>query len=413
MRDELTPRTSPARGRTGRLPRGVVLLMAAVTGLAVASNYYSQPLLDDIGRDLHLSTQQSGLIVTVTQFGYALGLVFLLPLGDLLERRRLLAGLATLTALGLAGVAIAPVPAVLFAASGAVGVVSVAAQILVPFAATLAAPEERGAVIGTVMSGLLLGILLARTAAGYLAELGGWPTVYWVAAGLLLVAAAALRRWLPRDPHSVAIGYPALLRSVGRIIRDEPLLRVRMVLGGLSFGAFSVLWTSIAFLLSRPPYGYSPGTIGAFGLLGAAGALAASAAGRLADRGRTGRTTGVTTVLLALSWLPIAAGRTSLAALIVGIVLLDAAAQGLHITNQNLVYALDPAARSRINSAYMTAYFAGGALGSGLSSAAYGLFGWYGTGALGGAFGLACVVVWLTAARRPQPSPPAKRRFPA
>ena len=394
--EHVTQREAPAR----RLPRPVVGLMAAVTGLAVASNYYAQPLLDDIGRDLHLSTQQSGLIVTVTQLGYALGLVFLLPLGDLLERRRLLVGLSVLTAAGLMVVASVRVPAVLFAAAGVVGVVSVVAQILVPFAATLAAPEERGKVVGTVMSGLLVGILLARTVAGYLADLGGWPTVYWVAAGLMLVAAGALRRWLPRDPQSVAIGYPALLRSVARIVRDEPLLRVRMALGALSFGAFSVLWTSIAFLLSRPPYGYTAGTIGAFGLIGAAGALAAQAAGRLADRGRTGRTTGITAVMLALSWLPITAGRASLAALIAGIVLLDVACQGLHITNQNLVYALDPEARSRINSAYMTAYFAGGAVGSGLSSAAYGLFGWYGTGALGGAFGLACVVVWLGTVRR-------------
>ena len=219
-------REAPAR----RLPRPLVGLMSAVTGLAVASNYYAQPLLADIGRDLHLSTQASGLIVTVTQFGYALGLVFLLPLGDLLERRRLLVGLTVLTALGLTCVASVRVPAVLFAAACVVGAVSVAAQILVPFAATLAAPDERGKVVGTVMSGLLVGILLARTAAGYLADLGGWPTVYWVAAGLLLVAAAALRRWLPRDPQAVAIGYPALLRSVGRLVRDEPVLRARMAL---------------------------------------------------------------------------------------------------------------------------------------------------------------------------------------
>ncbi|HEY3686713.1 MAG TPA: MFS transporter [Streptosporangiaceae bacterium] len=363
--------------------------MATVTGLAVASNYYAQPLLHDIGHDLHLTVQQSGLIVTVAQLGYALGLIFLLPLGDLLERRRLLVVLTILSAAGLACVAVLRVPAGLFAAVGVVGVVSVVAQILVPYAATLAAPGERGRTVGLVMSGLLLGILLARTAAGYLAELGGWRTVYAVAAVLLLAAAAALARWLPRDRHSVSIGYPALLRSVTRIIRDEPVLRVRMVLGALSFGAFSVLWTSIAFLLSAPPYGYSAGTIGAFGLVGAAGALAASMAGRFADRGRTGALTGATTVILALSWLPILWGATSLAALIAGIVLLDLAAQGLHITNQHLVYALAPEARSRLNSAYMTAYFAGGAAGSALASVAFAHFGWPGTCALGGAFGLA------------------------
>jgi predicted MFS family arabinose efflux permease len=371
--------------------------MATVTGLAVASNYYAQPLLHEIGHDLHLTVQQSGLIVTVAQLGYALGLVFLLPLGDLLERRRLLVALTILSAAGLACVAVLRVPAGLFAAVGMVGVFSVVAQILVPYAATLAAPGERGRAVGLVMSGLLLGVLLARTAAGYLAELGGWRTVYAVAAVLLLVAAAALARWLPRDRHSVTIGYPALLRSVARIIRDEPLLRVRMALGALSFGAFSVLWTSIAFLLSAPPYGYSSGTIGAFGLIGAAGALAASMAGRLADRGRTGPITGATTVILALSWLAILWGGTSLAALIVGIVLLDLAVQGLHITNQHLVYALAPEARSRVNSAYMTAYFAGGAAGSALASVAFAHFGWPGTCALGGAFSLAAAAVALAA----------------
>ncbi len=377
------------------MTRALVLVMAIATGLAVANNYYAQPLLPFIGQDLHLSPTVAGLIVTVSQIGYALGLVFLLPLGDLVERRRLIVVLASGTAVALVWFGSVPSGAVLLPAAFAVGILSVMAQILVPFAASLAEPSERGRIVGNVMSGLLLGVLLARTAAGYLAQIGSWRTVYFVAAVAMLILAGVLWRMLPTYRENVSLRYLGLLKSVVTLIRNEPILRLRALYGGLSFGAFSVLWTSVGFLLAGPPYHYGPGTIGLFGLAGAAGALTASVAGKLADLGLTRVNTGVAAILLTLSWLLLQLGQSSLAALLVGIVLLDIGAQGMHITNQSEIYRLAPEARSRINSAYMTSYFIGGALGSSASAALYEAAGWRGVSICGFAFGTATLLVWI------------------
>jgi predicted MFS family arabinose efflux permease len=378
-----------------RLHRGVVLLLGMATGLSVANLYYSQPLLDTIGHQLHLSAGTTGLVVTVTQLGYAAGLALLLPLGDLLERRRLVVAMAVGAAIVLALMARATTAAALLACALAIGLLSVLAQILVPLAATLAGPSERGSVVGMVMSGLLLGVLLARTVSGYLAQLGGWTTAYWVAAALMLALAAALWLGLPTNRHHTNLRYLGLLRSTLALLRDEPVLRLRSIYGALGFAAFSVLWTPITFLLTGSPYHYSTGTVGLFSLVGAGGAAAASAAGRIADRGGSHRITAVTVLLLLTGWLPLAFGLHSLTALLIGIVLLDLAVQGLHITNQSEIYRLKPEARSRLNSAYMTLYFLGGALGSALSTMAYTDYGWIGVCALGTIIGVAAAAVWL------------------
>jgi predicted MFS family arabinose efflux permease len=385
-----------------RLHRGVVLLLGVATGLSVANMYYSQPLLDTIGHELHLSAGITGLVVTVTQLGYAAGLVFLLPLGDLLERRRLVVVMAVGAAIALALMAHSTTAAALLTGALAVGLLSVLAQILVPLAATLAGPRERSSIVGMVMSGLLLGVLLARTVSGYLAQLGGWTTAYWVAAALMLALATALRLGLPTNRHHANLRYPELLRSTVALLRDEPVLRLRSIYGALGFAAFSVLWTSITFLLTGAPYHYSTGTVGLFGLVGAAGAAAASAAGRIADRGGSHRTTAVTVLLLLASWLPLVFGLHSLTALLVGVVLLDLAVQGLHITNQSEIYQLSPDARSRLTSAYMTLYFVGGALGSALSTMAYTDYGWIGACTLGTTISAAAAAVWLITLIRPQ-----------
>ena len=389
----MEPMNTPATHQP--LARGLVLVMAVATGLSVASNYYAQPLLPLMRHDLHLSATAAGLLVTVTQAGYALGLVFLLPLGDLLHRRRLTTVMSVLLAGALVLWGVAPGSASLFAAAVATGALSVLAQILVPLAATLASDADRGRVVGLVMSGLLLGILLARTIAGALAAAGSWRTVYLVAAGLVLVQAAVLSRLLPDVPTDVRLSYRRLLASVGALARDEPLLRLRSLYGALSFGAFSVLWTSLAFLLEAPPYHYGPGVIGLFGLIGAAGAIAATAAGRGADRGHSRSLTAGVASLLTACWLPIWLGRTSLAALVAGIVVLDLAAQGMHITNQSEIFRLRPEARSRINSAYMTSYFIGGAAGSAASATVYSTAGWTGVSVVGAAFGGAALLTWV------------------
>ncbi|WP_405562740.1 MFS transporter [Streptomyces sp. NBC_01180] len=389
-----TPDLRPGTDTADGAGRGTLLLMSVAVGLCVASNYYAQPLLDTIARDLHLSSTGASLVVTVSQIGYALGLVLLLPLGDLLERRRLVCGLTLATACSLVLTAIAPNAVLLLAGTALTGLLSVTAQVLVPFAADLAAPEQRGCAVGTVMSGLVLGMLLARTASGALAEVGGWRTVYWAAALAMLVLTAALHRALPQYRGSAGLDYPQLLRSTARLLADEPVLRTRALIGLLAFACFSALWTSLAFLLSGPGYGWSDAEIGLLGLAGAAGAIAAQLAGRLADRGRTTLTTVTSALLLLGSWGLLALGAHSLAALIAGIVLLDLAHQGVHITNQSLIYALRPDSRGRITSAYMTCYFVGGALGSALVGAAHSHAGWNGVCVLGAVMASLLCVVW-------------------
>ncbi len=382
----------------GRLRRSLVGVMAVSTGLAVANNYYAQPLLPEIGRSLHMSSGEAGLIVTLAQIGYALGLLFILPLGDLVERRRLAVVLSLFTAVALLGMAWSPSGGVLLGAAAFVGAFSVLAQVLVPFSASLAPEEERGRVVGMVMSGLLIGILLARTVSGALAGAGGsYRTVYLVAAGAMVVQAVALRLRLPvyRERHTFT--YPALLASVLRLLREEPVLRRRAQYGLLSFGTFSAFWTSMAFLLSRH-YHYAIPVIGLFGLVGAGGALAASIAGRLSDRGLAHHSTLVTSVLLVGSWALLWWGGSVLAALIVGVVVLDIGAQGLHITNQGEIYKRRPEARSRLTSAYMVLYFVGGGIGSAGSAFAYDRLGWDGVCLVGGVFALGTLVLWTTTA---------------
>lgn len=367
------------------LPRGLVLLMAMATGLAVASNYYAQPLLEILGRDFGIDAGHAGLVVTAAQLAYAAGLLLVVPLGDRLDRRTLIVGLYALSAAGLLVSANAHGFGGLLAGTLLTGASSVCAQLLVPFAATLAAPHERGRVIGTVMSGLLLGILLARTASGLLAGLGGWQTIYWVAAALILMVAALLWRGLPPHPGQATLSYPRLVGSVLALLRDEPVLRARSVLGGLLFAGFSIFWTTLAFLLSGPDYGYGTATIGLFGLIGAAGALAANLSGKLSDHGAGHWVTWGGLLMLLASWALLAAAPHSLAALIAGVLLLDVAVQGVHIGNQSVIYRLDPAARNRITSAYITCYFIGGAVGSSVGATAYAAAGWNGVVAVGAA----------------------------
>ncbi|HET6812362.1 MAG TPA: MFS transporter [Acidimicrobiales bacterium] len=390
-----TPAAAAGEARPGgRLDRGLVAVMAVATGLAVANNYYAQPLLPAIGRSLHLGPGVAGLIVTVAQAGYALGLILLLPLGDLVERRRLVSLLSVATAAALVWLGASPSAASLLPAALVVGAVSVLAQVLVPFAASLASPEERGRVVGMVMSGLLIGVLLARTVAGYLAETGTWRVVYFAAAGAMVVQAVVLYLRLPDYRERTGLSFPRLVGSVVTLLREEPVLRLRSVYGLFSFGTFSVLWTSLAFLLARR-YHYSTGVIGLFGLIGAAGALAATLAGRFSDRGWARYSTGAASALLLGSWLLLWLGRSSLPALVLGIVALDVGAQGLHITNQGEIYRLRPEARSRLTAAYMVLYFAGGAAGSVSSATLYADLGWGGVCTAGAAFSAGAFGLWL------------------
>ncbi|MFF0311393.1 MFS transporter [Streptosporangium sp. NPDC004379] len=388
------PAPVPAVAAPARLPRSLLLLMSAATGLAVAGNHFAQPLLEVIGRQLGLSTTMAALIVTAAQGGYALGLILLVPLGDLAERRRLSVGLLAATSVFLLVSASAPSGALLLAGTALTALTSVAAQVVVPYAATLAAPGERGRVVGTVMTGLLLGGLLARTAAGTVSALGGWRTIYWLNAVLVAIAAALLWRFLPRLHTPLGLSYPALLRSTLAMFRHEPLLRWRAGIGALSFAAFSALWTALTFLLTGPPYGWHEAAVGALGLAGIAGAIATPIAGRLADRGRVQQVSGIAAALLTLSWPLIAAGALSPVPLVAGLVLFTAAQQALLNAGQNVIYALAPENRNRLNSALMTAFFLGGAAGPPLASLAWTHAGWSGVSLLGAALSAAALTLW-------------------
>lgn len=248
------------------IAKSLVLLLAVATGMAIASIYYVQPLLEAIRETIGLNTVQAGLIVTVSQLGYAAGLVMLVPLGDLFEHRNLVVIMTIGIAICLAGIGFASDTSQLLILSAAVGALSVVAQIIVAFSADLAGDAERGHVVGTVMSGLLLGVLLARTIAGSLAQIGGWQLVFWLAAAAMAIIAGMMYRCLPLRAPAVKFGYPALLRSIPSLFREERILRLRAAYGAIAFGAFSALWTPLAFHLSGPPFHYSPGIIGLFGL---------------------------------------------------------------------------------------------------------------------------------------------------
>ncbi|KNC06088.1 transporter [Klebsiella sp. RIT-PI-d] len=376
------------------LSPALIALMSLATGMAVASNYYAQPLLDTIARAFTLTPGQAGFIVTAAQLGYAAGLLFLVPLGDMFERRKLIVSMTLLTALGLLITASSHSLATMLLGTALTGLFSVVAQLLVPLAATLAAPEKRGKVVGTIMSGLLLGILLARTVAGLLATLGGWQTVYWVAAGLMIIMALALWRGLPTLKQENHLNYPQILGSIFSLFFGNKLLRTRALLGCLSFANFSILWTSMAFLLASPPFNYSEGVIGLFGLAGAAGALGARPAGSLADSGKSHLTTTAGLLLLLVSWAAIWFGQASVLALIVGILILDLAVQAVHITNQTVIYRVLPEARNRLTAGYMTSYFIGGAAGSLISAAAWQHAGWAGVCGVGAIFAVLNLLVW-------------------
>jgi predicted MFS family arabinose efflux permease len=387
--------------------RGLILLFAVACGLSVANLYYAQTVLGSIAKTFHSGSATVGLMVTLAQVGYALGLALLVPVGDIVARRKLVPAVLLLCAVGLVASAIAPNVGVLVAVAALVGLGSVAAQLLVPMAASLSLDHERGRVVGTVMSGLLMGILLARTISGIIAQFSSWRIVYVAAAVMIVALSLLLWRQLPPETERPRVAYGTLLRSTVTFFINEPFLRARSLFGALAFCVFSIFWTTMAFLLSGAPYHYNDLTIGLFGLVGAAGALCANFAGRWADRRWTKQTTLVFSALLPISFLPLWIGRDNLAMLILGIILLDIGVQGLQVTNQSLIYRLAPHARSRINSAYMVCYFVGGAIGSYVGSLVYEHSDWAGVSILGAVVGVVATLLAIadSLSKKEHPSP--------
>jgi predicted MFS family arabinose efflux permease len=405
------------------MSRKLIALLAIGTGTTVANLYYAQPLLSAIGADFGVSDGTAGLLVTVSQVFYGLGLVFLAPLSDLADRRKLVAALLAVSFVGLAGAAAAPQFIVLALAIGVAASTSVVAQVLIPFASTLAPEGERGQVVGLVMGGLLTGILLARTFAGLLAGATSWRVVFAIAAAAMAVLALALWRALPDRRPSTSLSYRGLLGSVTALIRKEALLRRRMVYGACGFGGFSLVWTTLSFLLSDPPFNFGEAQIGLFGLAGLVGAVAAMRMGRLHDSGHGRIATGVTLAAVLLSWPIFFFGRHSVLAILAGLAVLDFGVQGQNVLSQGAIYALGRETTGRVTTAYVTSNFVGGAIGSAAGSVAWSAGGWSAVCAVGVAFAGVAMVAWLSEPRsradrrsRPRsasPSAPSKKGTPA
>ncbi len=375
------------------LTQGLVLLMATATGIAVASNYYAQPLLDTIASEFGLSHSSAGNIVTTAQLSYGIGLLFLVPLADRLERRKLIIVMSLFATIGLLISGFSTNLPWLLLGTAITGLSSVVAQVLLPLGATLASDQQRGKVIGTIMGGLLLGILLARVVSGGLSSMGSWRYIYWFASVAMFITTLALARFLPSYHNNNDMSYRQILVSVFGLFVKEPILRYRSILGMLSFALFSMFWTPLAFLLAKPPYEYSDATIGLFGLVGVAGVFAATWAGKLADAGKGDLGTRLGLLSLLVSWVILFNAPISLVALLIGVLLLDLAVQLVHVSNQNKIYALHPDIRNRLTSAYMTCYFIGGAFGSWFSVMLYQHYEW--TGVVMGATGIALIACIL------------------
>ena len=384
---------------SGRMTRGLTLLFAVAGGTAVGNLYWAQPLLEEIAGSLRVSTGIAGLLVTVTQIGYAVGIFLVVPLGDVLDRRRLIPVVLLASAVALLLAAVAPAFALLLAALVLVGLTTVAGQLLTPLAGDLADPAQRGRVVGTVASGLLTGILLSRTVSGLVADAFGWRAIYFAAAVVAVVMAVLLHRAVPGLEPRTRLRYGALLVTVLQAVRRHRAVPPTLLMSASGFSVFTLFWTALTFLLSAPPFSYSVTAIGLVGLAGLAGAVAAQRAGRLHDRGIGVPAVGAALVLVLASLALAGAGQRSIVVLLIAIVLLDVAVQAGNVLNQTRLFAVDPEARSRLNTAFVAGNFIGGAIGSALAAVLWQAGGWTAV-MLGGAViaGFA-LTVWAVARR--------------
>ena len=373
------------------LPSRIIFLFSLICALAVGNVYSAQPLLESISATLQVSPGTSGVVITATQAGYAMGLFLLVPLGDRVDRRKLVVTHLLLSVLALTAAALAESLLALLVAMLLVGLMAVVTQTVVAWAAILAAPAQRGKVVGSVTSGIVMGILLARLVSGIIADIAGWRAVYLTSAVLMLLITVVLITVIPASATQQARAYPTGgLFSAPRLFVTEPQLRQRGALALLIFAAFSMLWSAMVLPLSAMSLSHTQ--MGLFGLAGIAGALAASRSGGWADRGIGQRASGLALVVLTLSWLPIAFAQASLLSLVVGVIMLDFAVQTVHVINQSILIAGKPGATSRLIGAYMCFYAAGSALGAIAATQLYAHWGWSSV-CYGGAFVSACALI--------------------
>lgn len=391
------------------MPRALVLLFAAASGLSVANVYYAQPLLDALAADFGISEAAVGGVVSATQVGSALALLLLVPLGDRLQRRRLMGAQLLALVAALLLVASAQSAPVLLLGMLGVGLLGTAmTQGLIAYAASAAAPHEQGRVVGGAQGGVFIGLLMARVFAGGVSDLAGWRGVYFGAAALMLMIALPLWWRLPAlRVHAVRGSYPRLIASMLTLLRQERVLQVRGMLALLMFAAFNIFWSALVLPLRAPPFAFSHTAIGAFGLVGVVGALAAARAGQWADRGWAQHTSAGALVALLLAWWPLSLMHHSLWALVLGIVLLDLGGQALHVTNQSLILRARPDAHARLVGLYMLFYAVGSGLGAIATTATYAHAGWQGVCALGAGVSLLALIFWWATLRgMPAPARP-------
>lgn len=377
----------------------VLPVLAAIAGTAIANIYYNQPLLESIRGSFPNLASWVGVVPAATQTGFALGMLLLAPLGDKLDRRQLIAWQAAGACAALLMAALAPTLAILIAASFLLGVFATLAQQAGPFAAELAQPSRRGQALGTVMSGLLAGILLARTVSGFIGQYLGWRTVFGVAVVAMMTIAIAVRRVLPASQPTSTLSYRRLLASLWQLVVELPGLREAALIGASLFAAFSLFWSTLALLLAGEPFHLGPRDVGLFGIVGLVGALVAPWAGKLADRNGPRMAIWLAILLIAASFVILLVSSSSLTGLTIGVIVLDAGLQVMQTPNQSRVFALKPEARSRLNTVYMVCYFCGGALGSAVGAYIWPRFHWTGVCLAGIAFSAVAALVHVRSSR--------------
>lgn len=378
-----------------RLTAQQTLLFAAAAAFMVANIYYSQPLLAVIGHQFGIAPSDTAVLVTITQLGYGLGVLLLVPLGDIVDRRRLASLMIACCSVALALTALSNSFFFFSSVQLFLGMTSSATMVLIPYVATHSSEDIRGSRVGQVITGMLLGILLARTVSGFLSDLLGWRAMYWIAAAVVVCVLILIRKAMITTIPESKTSYTTLLVTMKQLLADSPELRKRAAYAMLGMGSFSALWTGLTLLLTGEPFNFPASTIGLFGLIGAAGATSAGIAGRLSDKGYASMLTGGLTVLLVLSWGLMSEAKASLVILVAGILLLDVSAMGIQVVHQSVIYKINREAQSRITSIFVTSCFIGMAIGSALSSLAFRHWGWAGVCSVGAGLPLLMFLHWI------------------
>ena len=385
--------------------KSTIWIMAIAGGVVVANNYYNQPLLVEFAHTFGVTEKSAGIVAALTQFGYALGMLLFLPLSDKVERRGMIRTLLLVSMCALIAAALAPSMWWLSVFGFAIGFASVVPQLLTPFAAQLAGPKERGSVVGIVMGGLLTGILLSRTIAGFVGAHLGWRTMYWIAAGLMIVLFFILGRALPKGPPTFKGSYLSLMKSMGELIRTQPVLRETSLVAALQFAAFSAFWTTLVFHLHNLPQHYGSDVAGMFGLVGVIGATAAPYAGKLSDRRSPRLTVMLSSILFVVAFVVFGSVGYGLLGVAAGVVLLDLGMQSGHVSNMTRNFALKSEAVGRLNTVYNVTRFLGGGIGSVAGSLAWNHWQWLGVCVMGTVLSLLAIVVQLYFGRRHAAAP--------